>query len=344
MPAKKFFLSMLFGVWIFNIASSQGSISMKLSSDTIFIGDQIQVDYIVRVPKGNSDAVLNFGSIDSTRNLAFSEQNPNLDEFLDWEHISFQPSLKFNIDKKLELKEIQHSEDGKNFVFNFSQSLSIFSLGVFDIEAPEITSSKPVVLMPLQRPRLFVKVPNTLATKDSLVIRPIKPIIETAFALEDLLVYVYTLLGALLLAYVFYRLGKKKLKHPEETEETLKQEIKLPHESALEKLELLKSEELWQKGRVKEYQSTLTDIIREYLEGRFDIRALEMTTDEISRSLKNTNFDINQESKLKEILQMADLIKFAKAKPDESIHEQYFNTAVDFVLDTKEEVIKEVEE
>lgn len=59
----------------------------------------------------------------------------------------------------------------------------------------------------------------------------------------------------------------------------------LPHELALQKLVALQQQKLWQKGDVKPYQSELTFIIREYLENRFNIQALESTTDEIVQNL-----------------------------------------------------------
>jgi hypothetical protein len=96
----------------------------------------------------------------------------------------------------------------------------------------------------------------------------------------------------------------------------------------------LKEKQLWQSGRVKQYQSELTGIIRQYLEDQFQIPALEMTTDEVARALRDTTFDRKYEIRLKEILQMADLIKFAKANPDMSIHDQYWLDALSFVNDT----------
>lgn len=61
-----------------------------------------------------------------------------------------------------------------------------------------------------------------------------------------------------------------------------------------------------------------------------------MTTDEISEALKNADFDKMYISDLKEILQIADLVKFAKATPQDDIHSIFMDRAVEFIKNTKE--------
>lgn len=78
-------------------------------------------------------------------------------------------------------------------------------------------------------------------------------------------------------------------------------------------LRKLEAQQLWQQGLIKEYQSGLTDIIRTYLMERYSINAPEMTTDEVMRSLTNALFDKKYNQELINILQIADLVKFAKA-------------------------------
>lgn len=78
---------------------------------------------------------------------------------------------------------------------------------------------------------------------------------------------------------------------------------------------------LWQNNKVKEYYSELTEIIRGYIERELKVPALEKTTDEIVEALKDFNdaetIITSEETikKLKELLQEADLVKFAKSKP-----------------------------
>ena len=98
----------------------------------------------------------------------------------------------------------------------------------------------------------------------------------------------------------------------------------------------LKNKQLRQNGEVKAYQTELTRIIRQYLENRFDINALEMTSDDIVHHLKKkTTVSDSQQGKVKDILQIADLVKFAKANPEDNINEQFWNDAENFVQETK---------
>lgn len=108
------------------------------------------------------------------------------------------------------------------------------------------------------------------------------------------------------------------------------------HISALEQLKTLDAQQLWQQGEIKKYYSELTEILREYLEKRYNIYALELTTDEILSNLKHTELPIDAESKLKSLLQLSDLVKFAKAKPEASNNDRSMRTALEFIQVTKQ--------
>ena len=69
---------------------------------------------------------------------------------------------------------------------------------------------------------------------------------------------------------------------------------------------------MWQSGKVKEYFSSLTDIAREYIEGQFGVNAVEMTTDDILDEIKPLRFPKETYNKLKDTMEVADLVKFAK--------------------------------
>ena len=106
---------------------------------------------------------------------------------------------------------------------------------------------------------------------------------------------------------------------------------------ALEKLDKLKNEKLWQEGKLKLYHSTLTDIIREYIENRFKIPAMEQTTDEIVHGFRNISIDDDSKMKLKQILFLSDMVKFAKEQPLSNENEMSMNNAYEFVNGTKRE-------
>ena len=104
------------------------------------------------------------------------------------------------------------------------------------------------------------------------------------------------------------------------------------HVIAFRELEKLRSEQLWQKGEVKLYYSILTEILRQYLENRYGVYSLEMTTSETLEALLRTGFkkdDLYQS--LKTILNGSDLVKFAKYKPEPSENDNHFQNAWAFV-------------
>ncbi len=170
---------------------------------------------------------------------------------------------------------------------------------------------------------------------DSLTVAPLKTIIDEPFDwVQDFLIPAgMFLLGLILLIGLIYLVMKKR-SEPQAVIEPPKEYIPASV-IAMDKLQNLKNEEVWQKGNIKEYQSQLTYIIREYLENRYDINALENTTFQIGQDLKSLNLKESLQNDLQNILQVADLVKFAKAEPDANVHDQFMAKAEEFVTSTK---------
>jgi len=149
---------------------------------------------------------------------------------------------------------------------------------------------------------------------------------------NELIVNVADVVGIIggLIYFLYRRAQNKKL--PPKEEVVI---IEPAHIIAQRKLQALKSEQLWQNGAIKEYQSQLTFIVREYLENRYGISALESTTYEILGDLKPIHLSEDWKGKLREMLELADLVKFAKAEPAESTHEKLMGYAIEFVEKTK---------
>jgi hypothetical protein len=109
------------------------------------------------------------------------------------------------------------------------------------------------------------------------------------------------------------------------------------HIIAFRELEKLRDEQLWQKGEIKYYYTRLTEILRQYLENRFRVFSLELTTSETLAALVKTGFKKDGSyNQLKTVLTGADLVKFAKYNPEPSENESHFQNSWDFVLATKE--------
>ena len=118
-------------------------------------------------------------------------------------------------------------------------------------------------------------------------------------------------------------------------EEEIDPELLRPaDEVALEKLDEIKAQKIWKDGKVKEYQTDLTDVVREYIGRRFDVHSTEKTSDETLRDIKPI-LDKSLYDRLSKMLKLADLVKFAKwhTTPDEN--ESALMTAYDFVNETK---------
>lgn len=92
-------------------------------------------------------------------------------------------------------------------------------------------------------------------------------------------------------------------------------------ELTFRKLAALREKALWKSGQLKAHYSELTFIAREYLEKRYGIPALESTSDETLRLLARTDFPADFAQPLRDILQWADLAKFAKSSPPDALHE-----------------------
>ena len=108
-----------------------------------------------------------------------------------------------------------------------------------------------------------------------------------------------------------------------------------PHVAAIQALETLHNQKLWQNNRHKQYYSGLTDILRTYIAGRWGISAMEMTSDEIIEAMRGQELPDKARMDLTSILRDGDLVKFAKAMPDAEQNEADYLKAYYFVEETK---------
>ncbi len=181
---------------------------------------------------------------------------------------------------------------------------------------------------------------GTVTVDTTLAIKDVKPPYDENYSLldwlKDNMYVVYISLVAILVTLIVIYLIRyfKKIKPVKIVVEA----PKIPaHIIAFEKLEQLKNEKLWQEGKLKLYHIKLTEIVREYIENRFRIQALEQTTDEILYGFRNVAIDEESRIKLKKLLFLADLVKFAKEQPLPNENELSLSDAYDFINGTKKE-------
>ncbi|MCB0480366.1 MAG: hypothetical protein KDC83_02995 [Flavobacteriales bacterium] len=146
--------------------------------------------------------------------------------------------------------------------------------------------------------------------------------------------YAIGILLAILLGLGIYLFIKSRKKAPEAP--VVVKEIIPAHIIALQKLKELDSAKLWQSGQVKEYHVRLSEIVREYIENRYHILALEQTTAEILHHLRLTDISDQQKGTLRKFLMLSDLVKFAKEEPLADENTESIRIAFEFVEKTKE--------
>jgi len=171
----------------------------------------------------------------------------------------------------------------------------------------------------------------------------IKSPLGIPLGIMEILPWLVLLLFASLVVWFIIRYVKHRKK------ESLLSETAIPsepaHVIALRELKQLKSESLWQNGKVKEYYTRLTEIVRIYIERRFGIMAMERTSYEIIEQLGERNgVDRKVVDLLEECFSLADMVKFARARPGEEDHESSLNTAFHFVKASFDQALAEEKE
>jgi len=104
---------------------------------------------------------------------------------------------------------------------------------------------------------------------------------------------------------------------------------------ALDELARIESLGLLEQGRFKEYYSLITDCLRAYLEGQFDLRALERTTSELKAALRQSDLEPEPVRQLLALFAESDLVKFAKFTPQVPAARQAMARAQAFVDQTR---------
>lgn len=175
---------------------------------------------------------------------------------------------------------------------------------------------------------------TTIAVDTTQAYKPLMPPIERPVTMREVFPW---LLGALLLVLAglaVWFFMKRRKPRVDENGEPVKGPVVPPYDKAIGDLESLKQQKLWQVGKVKEYYSSLTDIAREYIEGQFHVNAVEMTTDDILKEVRALDFDAQLFAKLKNTMELADLVKFAKYGASALESDNAMNDMTGFVNDS----------
>lgn len=187
---------------------------------------------------------------------------------------------------------------------------------------------------------LFLTV-NTVPVDTTKAIKDVKGVMAVPLTFREIFRWVLLGLGILALGAGSWYYFRKKRKRLPVFALAPKPETP-PHLIALDEFEKLRQARLWQSGKIKEYYTQLIDILRVYLEKRFHIQAMEMTSDEILGALRSVAIVNEAREVMIELLTLADLVKFAKEQPLPMQHDQCLKLGIDFVNLTRA-VINEAE-
>jgi len=232
------------------------------------------------------------------------------------------------------------SINNERIVLNTDYLITSFDSGLYYIPPVKILADNDT----FESNYLGIKVMTYDVDTAKMQVFDIKGIQQPPFVLSDYLVetFIFLLFYALVLLLIWLYLRKK---FPQFKGESVTPESLLPaHVVAIMELDRLKSEKIWKFGKNKKYYTELTEIIRKYIERRFQFNALEMTTDEILTLFKRDKSSQSVYQNLSQILQLADLVKFAKIEPLESENELSIINSYLFVNQTKQEEVKSMEE
>ncbi|OSZ82317.1 hypothetical protein CAP35_03350 [Chitinophagaceae bacterium IBVUCB1] len=186
----------------------------------------------------------------------------------------------------------------------------------------------------------FPMLVQTVAVDTTQPFKGIKGIMQVQSTWLD---YIGYIIGAIILivlvtVVVVYFIRNKKTHIPVAAPAPPKE---TPNEKALRLLAELEQQQLWQNNQPKEYHTQLVDTLRLYIEERFGVNVMELTSDEILHKVALHKEMTAHRMLLSNIFYIADLAKFAKAQPTPQEHLSAMDYAKEFVLATKPVVVVE---
>lgn len=304
----KFTLVVLFSILSISAFSQNITLNAEIDTNAILIGDHFNMKITLSQP---SNIKIDFP--------IFADSIPNSVEILSASKIDTVVT---------------------NGILNLKQNLVLtsFDSGPHEILPLDFVIHIDTITDTIRTRQMFYQVftiPPDTAVQD---IKDIKPPFEVPISFREYLPYILLGLGIIALIIAIWWYLKKRKKN--EPIIRLIQKPKEPaHVIAFRELDELKEKKLWQQGKIKEYHTEVTEIIRKYIEFRFNVMALEQTSDEILSTFRNSNLCLSENlNLLNQMFSLADLVKFAKANPLPDEHDSSMRNAYLFVTNTKAEL------
>ena len=303
-------LSIIFIVAAATAAAQSPTVEAHLEPDSVMIGDRF--DCIIEVEKDLVQVVA-FPSFDNTADSAIELVSES------------QPDTLLHEGRRLRLRK--------------RYTLQTFEEGRISLGRPNVLYlDKNITDTLSSRDSLVLTVGTFLIDSTSVPVMALKPQKTLRFRFGEISGWLmWGLLALALLAAAAYAAVRILHHYGKNVSDLFKTPPPLPpHVVAIKALEALHHQKLWQNGKHKQYYSGISDILRTYIAARYDFGAMEMTSDEIISFMRGVD-GVPQKSAmdLTEILQTADLVKFAKAEPDAEQNENDYWRAYYFVEETK---------
>ena len=299
--------------------SETPTVRARIEPDSLFIGDQF--DFVIEVEK------------DLVQTTLFPEFTPAKEGMIELVEVMPTDTLE---------------RDGRRLKIAQRYRLAAFQEGLINMGKPGVLyADKNIVDTLYATDSLVLKVGTFQIDSTSQSIYDLKPQLTLKFKLAEIRGYIaWGLLAALLVALAIYGLHRYLEARGRHLKDLFKPAPpEPPHVVAIKALEALHHQKLWQNNKHKLYYSTLTDILRTYIAGRWEVGAMEMTSDEIITAMRNEELPEKARMDLTSVLMDADLVKFAKFTPEAEQNESDYTKVYYFVEETKPvEVNPEAEE
>lgn len=252
--------------------------------------------------------------------------------FVEWSDFA-SDTLSEQVDILRRGEVVRTADADSNIIVQQQLTLMTFDTGYVTVPGVGLTYAKSVEdklrMKAYTDPvRLYV---TTIAVDTTQAYRPLMPPIERPVTMKEVFPWLLGLLLAVIAGFVLRFFLKRRKPKVDENGNPVTGPVIPPYDKAIDDLATLRQQKLWQAGKVKEYYSGLSDIAREYIEGQFDINAVEMTTDDILRDVKALRFNEQLYRKLQGTMMVADLVKFAKYQATSLENDQAMNDMTEFV-------------
>lgn len=228
--------------------------------------------------------------------------------------------------------------DGRHLKLRKRYRLAAFDEGHYNLGTAHVLYADKNILDTLSsRDSIYLKVGTFEIDSTSQSIYDVKDLHNLPFRLGEIRTYlIWGAAALLLLAAAAWGLMRWLRSRGKRIGDLFRPAPPLPpHVAAIQALEALHNQKLWQNNRHKQYYSGITDILRTYIAARWEIGAMEMTSDEIIAAMQPVELPGKARMDLTAILRVADLVKFAKAAPEAEENEACYLKAYYFVEETK---------